>query len=33
MKLDQFNLIRKWAKEKGIFDKGDPKTQFLIKLN
>jgi|TARA_Y100001973_G_C5184172_1_gene326767 NTP pyrophosphatase (non-canonical NTP hydrolase) len=29
MKLDQFNLIRKWAKEKGIFDKGDPKTQFL----
>ncbi|MBT7172088.1 MAG: hypothetical protein HN905_00295 [Candidatus Marinimicrobia bacterium] len=26
-----FDLIRQWAKEKGILDKGDPKTQ-LIKL-
>jgi len=28
---DQFELIREWAKSKGIYDKGDPKTQ-LIKL-
>jgi NTP pyrophosphatase (non-canonical NTP hydrolase) len=28
---DQFELIREWAKSRGIYDKGDPKTQ-LIKL-
>ena len=28
---DQFELIRKWAKERGLYDKGDVKTQ-LIKL-
>lgn len=27
--IEQFELIRKWAKEKGIYDKGDTKTQFL----
>lgn len=25
----QFELIRKWAKERGLYDKGDPKTQAL----
>tara|TARA_R100000329_G_scaffold128258_1_gene107028 strand:+ start:1725 stop:2027 length:303 start_codon:yes stop_codon:yes gene_type:complete len=29
MESHQFNLIRKWAKDKGIFDKGDAKTQCL----
>ena len=24
-----FELIRKWAKERGIYEKGDPKTQLL----
>lgn len=28
---NQFQPIRDWAKEKGIYEKGDPKTQ-LIKL-
>ena len=28
---DQFELIREWAKERGLYDKGDVKTQ-LIKL-
>ena len=28
---DQFELIREWAKSRGIYDEGDPKTQ-LIKL-
>ena len=28
---DQFELIREWAKERGLYDKGDSKTQ-LIKL-
>jgi len=28
---DQFKLIREWAKERGLYDKGDIKTQ-LIKL-
>lgn len=28
---DQFELIREWAKERGLYDKGDIKTQ-LIKL-
>jgi NTP pyrophosphatase (non-canonical NTP hydrolase) len=28
---DLFALIRNWAKEKGIYEKGDPKTQ-LVKL-
>ena len=27
--IEKFNLIRQWAKEKGIYEKGDPKTQFL----
>jgi len=26
---DQFELIREWAKEKGIYDKGSSKTQYL----
>ncbi len=25
----QFELIREWAEEKGIYEKGDPKTQTL----
>lgn len=25
----EFEPIRQWAKEKGIYEKGDPKTQFL----
>lgn len=30
MKLtNEFEPIREWAKEKGIYEKGDPKTQFL----
>lgn len=28
---NEFNKIREWADNKGIYDKGDPKTQ-LIKL-
>ena len=27
-----FNCIRNWANERGLYDKGDPKTQY-IKLN
>jgi NTP pyrophosphatase (non-canonical NTP hydrolase) len=27
--IQQFNLIRDWAEQKGIYSKGDPKTQFL----
>ena len=30
-KVELFDLIRSWADERGIYDKGDPKTQ-LIKL-
>mgnify|MGYP003133770196 FL=1 len=26
---DRFDLIRKWANERGLYDKGDPKTQTL----
>ncbi len=29
--MTEFKLIRNWAKERGIYDKGDVKTQ-LIKL-
>ena len=30
MKLtNEFETIRQWAEEKGIYEKGDPKTQFL----
>jgi NTP pyrophosphatase (non-canonical NTP hydrolase) len=29
--MNKFELIRQWAKERGIYDKGDVKTQ-LIKL-
>lgn len=29
--MNKFELIRQWAKERGIYDKGDIKTQ-LIKL-
>jgi NTP pyrophosphatase (non-canonical NTP hydrolase) len=25
----QFEPIREWAKERGIYDKGDPKTQYI----
>ena len=28
-KANQFDLIRTWAKERGLYDKGDPKTQAL----
>jgi len=28
-KVSQFDLIRLWAKERGLYDKGDPKTQAL----
>lgn len=27
--MNNFDLIRQWATEKGIYAKGDPKTQFL----
>ncbi len=27
--MDKFNLIRDWAKQKGIYEKGDSKTQTL----
>ena len=26
---DRFDLIRQWAKERGLYEKGDPKTQTL----
>jgi NTP pyrophosphatase (non-canonical NTP hydrolase) len=26
---DLFNCIRKWANERGLYDKGDPKTQYI----
>lgn len=26
---NELEPIRKWAKEKGIFEKGDPKTQYI----
>jgi len=26
---NEFQSIRDWAREKGIYEKGDPKTQFL----
>ena len=30
MKLgNEFMPIREWAKEKGIYEKGDPKTQYI----
>ena len=28
-KMSQFDLIREWADERGLYDKGDPKTQTL----
>ena len=28
-KTSQFDLIRQWAKDRGLYDKGDPKTQTL----
>ena len=27
--MENFDLIRKWAKEKGIYSSGDPKTQYV----
>ena len=27
--IDRFQLIRDWAEERGLYDKGDTKTQFL----
>jgi len=27
--LSTFDLIRQWAEDKGIYDKGDPKTQYV----
>lgn len=29
MELNTFNLIRDWADKKGIYEKGDVKTQFI----
>ena len=29
MNPSQFDLIRQWAEERGLYDKGDPKTQAL----
>ena len=29
MNPSQFDLIREWAEERGLYDKGDPKTQAL----
>jgi len=29
MEMSQFDLIREWAYERGLYDKGDPKTQTL----
>jgi NTP pyrophosphatase (non-canonical NTP hydrolase) len=26
---NEFHSIREWAKEKGIYEKGDPKTQYI----
>lgn len=26
---NKFELIREWAKDKGIYEKGDPKTQYI----
>ena len=26
---DQFELIREWAKERGLYDKGNPHTQYV----
>ena len=28
-KYNYFNLIRQWAEERGLYDEGDPKTQYL----
>ena len=28
-RVDRFSLIREWAKERGLYHKGDPKTQAL----
>lgn len=27
--MEKFNLIRNWAKNKGIYKNGDPKTQYI----
>jgi len=27
--MEKFELIREWAKAKGIYDFGDPKTQYI----
>ena len=29
MNPTHFDLIRFWAKDRGLYDKGDPKTQYL----
>ena len=26
---NQFDLIRDWAEERGLYEKGDPKTQYI----
>lgn len=26
---NEFDHVRSWAKERGLYDKGDPKTQFI----
>lgn len=27
--MEEFNLIREWAQKRGIYDSGDPKTQYV----
>ena len=27
--MEEFNLIREWAAKRGIYDCGDPKTQYI----
>lgn len=27
--MEEFNLIREWATARGIYEKGDPKTQYI----
>ena len=27
--MKEFNLIREWAADRGIYEKGDPKTQYI----
>lgn len=29
IKLDKFERVRRWATDRGLYEKGDPKTQML----